>query len=124
MDFRQDGTVGVKSRSSFSFCNVKKTICNVIFMREPLIAYNAGGNVTTKTVNGSPILFGYDTTNNDVWRDRLTSYNGATIGNYDACGNPQTYRGFGMSWTRGRLLSSYKNAGYTYNKESLYVQPQ
>jgi len=66
------------------------------------------------------------------WKDRLTSYNGASI-TYDAIGNPLTYRdGMSMSWGCGRRLSGmtkngvttsygYNDAGIRTSKESIYT---
>ncbi len=53
------------------------------------------------------------------WGDQLTSYNGSSI-SYDSYGNPTTYLGGTMSWTRGRLLSQYKPSGHTYAKNMGY----
>ncbi len=44
------------------------------------------------------------------WGDQLTSYNGSSI-SYDSYGNPTTYLGGTMSWTRGRLLNNYTPSG-------------
>ena len=52
--------------------------------------YDNGGNITSKTVNGTTISYGYADTN---WTDKLTSYNGQSI-TYDAIGNPLSYRGW------------------------------
>ena len=38
------------------------------------------------------------------------SFNGQSIA-YDQAGNPTSYRGASLSWTRGRLLASYKASG-------------
>ena len=44
------------------------------------------------------------------WKDQLVAFNGQSIA-YDDAGNPTTYRGASLSWTRGRLLASYKASG-------------
>ena len=42
----------------------------------------------------------------------LTSYNGETV-TYDANGNPLTYRGYTMTWEKGRQLASMSKGGIT-----------
>lgn len=51
----------------------------------------------------------YDMVNN-------TSREVAIAGNYDALGNPGTYRGNALEWKRGRVLTKYGNiASYRYD---------
>ena len=46
------------------------------------------------------------------WKDKLTSYNGQAIA-YDAIGNPTSYNGYTLSWTKGRELTSLSGNGVT-----------
>ena len=46
--------------------------------------------------------------------DKLLSYNGEAC-EYDAIGNPTTYRGLKARWANGRQLSSYNNTPFTYD---------
>ena len=46
--------------------------------------------------------------------DRLMSYDGEQYA-YDALGNPTTYRGKSVSWSKGRQMDSYDGTGFTYD---------
>ena len=66
--------------------------------------YDAGGNITQKRVSGQAAIgYGYETAN----KDRLISYNGETIGEYDAQGNPWKYRGKTLSWAKRGELTQF-----------------
>jgi len=88
--------------------------------------YDSGGNITTVKTYAyttgtlgtvlSTINYTYPT---NGWNDRLDTYNGAKI-NYDAIGNPTTYRdNMSFTWELGRRLKTFSapsmNASYTYN---------
>ena len=88
--------------------------------------YDKGGNITSKVehayTTGTPgtaqntVSYGYTST---VWKDLLTSYNGTAI-TYDQIGNPLSYRGMNMTWSKGRQLQSIsgtKTAGFTYDAD-------
>ena len=94
-------------------------------------SYDANGNITQKKIYsytttatsslGTPtrtISYGYETSS---WKDRLKSYNGATI-TYNAAGCPTTYLGKSFGWTNGRLTNyngitcSYNDAGIRTRK--------
>ena len=58
---------------------------------------------------------------------RMTSYDGESCV-YDATGNPTTYRGKTLTWTRGRLLETYPSLAspnvtwtFTYNADGIRV---
>jgi len=57
------------------------------------------------------IGYGYETAN----KDRLISYNGETIGEYDAQGNPWKYRGKTLSWAKRGELTQFGSSYYAYN---------
>ncbi len=88
-----------------------------------VMAYNKGGNITSKKeyayTTGS-VGTATSTKNysygNTQWADKLTSYNGQGIV-YDNMGNPTSYKGATLGWSRGRLLTSFKPSGsaITYN---------
>ena len=94
--------------------------------------YDALGQLLTETVNGEVVTeMTYDNYGNiltkngkvytygsGVWRDLLTSVNGATIV-YDAQGNPTTYLGHTLTWEKGRQLKSFDNNTYTYNANGI-----
>ena len=46
----------------------------------------------------------------------MTGYNGQSIV-YDAVGNPTTYRGISLTWTRGRKLISYGSNTFEYDAQ-------
>ena len=89
--------------------------------------YDAGGNIVRK------IEYGYTTiaTNNlsggtvipytyptSGWKDQLLSYNFETI-EYDALGNPITYRNNDLSWSHGRQLDRFNDITYKYNADGI-----
>ena len=98
-----------------------------------IYTYDSVGNITSKKV--------YDYTGNDIssltpkqtitytygadsdagWKKLLTNYNGEAI-DYDAIGNPTTYRGATLTW-EGRELKKFVEDGttikYTYDADGL-----
>jgi RHS repeat-associated protein len=80
------------------------------------IEYDGNGNILSKNVNGNSIKYAYSQKD---WRDRLLSYNGQQIGEYDAVGNPWIYRGVGLEWSRGRNLDKYGEIAFTYNAQGI-----
>lgn len=89
--------------------------------------YGVGGNKATEStiINGITELrtFNY----NNTWKDQLTSVV-STIGGtpnwtynfaYDSVGNPTTYKNSTLTWTRGKLMSSYGSYSYTYNASGI-----
>lgn len=84
--------------------------------------YDAGGNIVEKDrywiENDDPNMqpeyaIGYAYTS--AFKDRITSWNNKPYA-YDNCGNPTTYKGNAMTWTRGRLLSQY-----SYDDTDVYM---
>jgi len=97
---------------------------NCAFGQRTIITYDKGGNITQKRVfncqNGTDETIDYAYAN--AWKDQLTSYNGQSI-TYDEIGNPLTYKGNTLYWSRGRLLEAYGNkACYTYNSAGIRVE--
>ncbi len=89
-------------------------------------AYDAGGNITSKKIyaytTGS--LDGKTATEtvnytygNDAWKDELTAYNGERI-EYDEIGNPELYRGWGMTWQGRQLVKAEKDKTLTFTYDS------
>ena len=80
--------------------------------------YNVGGNIvskneyvyTTGTLGTPTKTYAYAYSNG--WKDQLTSFDGQSIV-YDASGNPTSYLGNTLTWSRGRLLTQYTNASKT-----------
>ena len=88
--------------------------------------YDIGGNITEKrtyalctgdTVSG---LYTSDTYEyaTSGWKDQLTSFNGEVC-DYDALGNPTTYRGKTLEWAKIRRLAKFGNVEFAYNDNGL-----
>ena len=54
----------------------------------------------------------YNYTYGNAWKDQLTSYGGSAI-TYDTAGNPTSYLGKTLTWSRGRLLTKYVSGSKT-----------
>ena len=86
--------------------------------------YDVSGNVcsrteyayTTGTVGTPVATFNYAYGNG--WKDQLTAYNGQSI-TYDQAGNPTSYKGATLGWTRGRLLASYNSVSMQYDANGI-----
>ncbi len=95
--------------------------------------YNVGGNITEKRVysytsdlnlgtNYQSFVYTYET---DGWKDQLKSFDGLNCV-YDKQGNPTTYLGNTLEWTKVRRLSrfgantfSYNSSGIRYRKNNI-----
>ncbi|MBQ9978367.1 MAG: RHS repeat-associated core domain-containing protein [Clostridia bacterium] len=83
-----------------------------------LFEYNVGGNIVSKTehayttgiVGAATATYNY--TYGNAWKDQLTSFGGQSIV-YDASGNPTSYLGAALTWSKGRLLTRYVNGDDT-----------
>ncbi len=93
--------------------------------------YDTQGQLTSETKNGVTVNITYDNYGNiqtkgihtysydhDDWKDLLTKYDGQSI-TYDAQGNPTTYLGHALTWSKGRQLDTYDNNTYTYNASGI-----
>ena len=58
----------------------------------------------------------YNYTYGNAWKDQLTSYGGSAI-TYDAAGNPTSYLGKTLTWSRGRLLTKYVSGSKTVDMQ-------
>lgn len=111
---------------------------NKILEKTTTFAYDAGGNITERieypftlvdnldALDGTPITYSYSSTG---WRDQLMEFKGEKF-EYDAIGNPTTYRGNTLKWSHGRQLDKYSKinkdngveiptASYTYNANGI-----
>lgn len=79
--------------------------------------YDIGGNLRTKTENGTVIQYEY---NNVEWPDLLTGYNGSQIV-YDANGNPLSYDGWTLEWAAGNQLKKMQKDGTTIQYQYDYT---
>ena len=58
----------------------------------------------------------YNYTYGNAWKDQLTGYGGTAI-TYDAAGNPTSYLGKTLTWSRGRLLTQYVSGSKTVDMQ-------
>ena len=86
-----------------------------------LFDYDNNGNILTKrtlafTLKGKEEVEELSSTAKEYTydRDRLLSYNGETFV-YDGLGNPTTYRGKTLTWSKGRQLTNYNRTAFAYN---------
>ena len=97
---------------------------NKIFGKTTIFSYDAGGNMSEKIeydftfvenldcIIGTSIPYSYPISG---WKDQLMSYNGERF-EYDALGNPTTYRNKTLKWSHGRQLDKFADiAEFTYN---------
>lgn len=82
--------------------------------------YDAGGNITSKKVFAyttgdlSNPTATYSYTYLTTHKDRLATWNGKSFA-YDTAGNPKTYKGETMTWSKGKYLSTYTHNGVAYS---------
>ena len=86
--------------------------------------YDVAGNIKSKTIynkdDGTTSTIDY-TYGNSNWKDELTAYGNENI-EYDAIGNPTTYRGWTIGWEGRQLKSAGKNGtnlSFTYDSEGI-----
>ena len=87
--------------------------------------YDAGGNIVNRfeyvftTANDLnekiPIIIPYSYATSGI-RDRLMECNSEQF-EYDAIGNPTTYRGKSVSWSNGRQMVSYNGTAYIHTTD-------
>ena len=78
--------------------------------------YDISGNILSRTEHKyttGEALGTFEYEYETGWKDQLKSFNNQAI-EYDDAGNPTTYRGKTLTWTRGRLLASYGATGSNY----------
>ena len=101
---------------------------NKQFAKTTTFEYDAGGNILRRVeyaftlaenleeVDGKVFEYNYSLTG---WRDQLKEYNGQAF-EYDAIGNPTTYRDQTLTWSHGRRLDKFGDiAEYTYNANGI-----
>jgi len=91
--------------------------------------YDAGGNILFKKeyalctdVNlGTCLDVKSYTYKSEGWRDRLDSFNGQVC-LYDSMGNPTTYLGHQLEWTKVRRLAKFDNNTFKYGAGGIRYQ--
>ena len=83
---------------------------NILFKKEYALCtdVNLGTCLDTKTY----------TYKSEGWRDRLDSFNGQTC-TYDPMGNPLTYLGHTLEWTKVRRLAKFDNNTFEYGASGI-----
>ena len=86
---------------------------NILFKKEYALCtdVNLGACLDTKT-------YTYKT---EGWRDQLLSFDGEACV-YDLLGNPTTYRGHALTWTKVRRLSSFGTNIFSYGANGIRYQ--
>ncbi|MBR2372245.1 MAG: RHS repeat protein, partial [Clostridia bacterium] len=97
---------------------------NCVLNQRTFFTYDNSGNITQKRIvkceEQSDVTINYAYTN--AWKDQLTSIGGQAI-TYDAIGNPLTYKGNTLYWSRGRMLERFGDkACYTYNSAGIRTE--
>ena len=87
--------------------------------------YDAAGNILSKSTYD--VTSGAVVTPNDVklyryastgWKDKLIVYDGQVVA-YDTMGNPWSYRGHTLEWSRIRLLTKWDDIEIEYNASGI-----
>ena len=83
---------------------------NILFKKEYALCtdVNLGTCLNTKTY----------TYKSEGWRDRLDTFNGQSC-TYDSMGNPTTYLGNTLTWTKVRRLASFGNNTFAYGANGI-----
>ena len=83
---------------------------NILFKKEYALCtdVNLGACLDTKTY----------TYKSEGWRDRLDSFDGQTC-TYDLMGNPLTYLGHNLEWTKVRRLAKFDNNTFEYGASGI-----
>ena len=87
-----------------------------------LFCYNVGGNIVSKTEYAYTVgevgtaIKTYNYTYGNAWKDQLTAFDGSTIA-YDNGGNPTSYLGKSLTWSKGRLLAQYVSGYITVENQ-------
>lgn len=101
---------------------------NIDLNKEICYTYDEKGNILTKIVNDEETIFSYGKGSSNSYE--TTSENLVKVGNqsisYDFIGNPTSYLGANLTWTRLNLLNSYSKNGVTanfvYDKDKLLTK--
>ena len=114
-----DGNIVEYGDNTYAYDNLGRIVRenNKALDKTFVFEYNIGGNIVKKTEYAYTIealdtvvaAATYEYTYANAWKDQLTSFGGKTI-TYDGAGNPTTYQGNRLFWSRGRLLTGWSAA--------------
>ena len=102
---------------------------NIDLNKEICYTYDEQGNILAKTVNGEETKYSFKNITASTYFG-ISYDNLAKVGNqsisYDYLGNPTSYLGASLTWTRLNLLNSYSKNGVTanfvYDKDKLLTK--
>lgn len=122
-----------KAAYQYNELNELKREDNAYLNKSIVYAYDAGGNLLSKTeypyttgTLGTATATHTYTYGDGNWKDKLTAYDGNPI-TYDAIGNPLNYyNGWNFGWEEGNQLASAQNGSnnisYKYNSDGIRTQ--
>ena len=122
--YNSDGNIVTYGENTYEYDRIGRLIRenNKILDKTFLFCYNEGGNIVSKTeyayttgTVGTAIAT-YNYTYGNAWKDQLTAFGGSAI-TYDAAGNPTSYLGKTLTWSRGRLLTKYVSGSKTVDMQ-------
>ena len=113
--YNSDGNIVRYDENTYEYDRIGRIVRenNKILDKTYTFVYNVGGNIVSKNeyaytegvIEGEPTkTYAYTYTN--AWKDQLTNFDGQSIV-YDACGNPTSYLGATLAWSKGRLLTRF-----------------
>ena len=115
MEYNADGNIIRYGENTYEYDRIGRLVRenNKNLDKTYTFEYNVGGNIISKNeyvytegmLEGEPTK-AYAYTYGNAWKDQLTGFDGSTIV-YDASGNPTSYLGATLTWSRGRLLTHY-----------------
>lgn len=119
IEYDADGNIVKYGDNTYAYDNLGRIVRenNKALDKTFVFEYNIGGNIVKKTEYAYTIealdtvvaAATYEYTYANAWKDQLTSFGGKTI-TYDGAGNPTTYQGNRLFWSRGRLLTGWSAA--------------
>ena len=129
VDYDANGNITQLGTTKYVYDNLNRLVRenNLGIDKTITWCYDVGGNILSRTeyayttgdLAGVTPTNTYTYTYGNSWKDQLTSFNGQNI-SYDQAGNPTTYKGATLTWTRGRLLASYRASGGNYTTTMQY----
>ena len=127
VEYDENGNISKYGNVTYQYDNLNRLVRenNPTLDKTTIWSYDISGNICTRTeyayttgaVGTATATFAYSYANG--WKDQLTSFGGQNIV-YDQAGNPTSYKGATLSWTRGRLLASYTPSGSIYTTTMQY----
>ncbi len=122
--YNADGNIVTYGDNTYVYDNLGRLLRenNKNLDKTTVFVYNVGGNIVSKTeyayttgTVGTAIKT-YNYTYGNTWKDQLTAFDGTAI-TYDAAGNPTSYLGKTLTWSRGRLLTKYVSGSKTVDMQ-------